>query len=129
MKDGKHVIMLVDDDPDLLDSMRIMLEKNDYEVVTAESAEEGISVYKENKPDLLIVDLMMEEIDAGTVLVKDLKALGAREPIYMLSSMGNSLSVSAPYTELGLSGVFQKPIDFDALLAILADKLEKAPSS
>lgn len=124
MKDGKHVIMLVDDDPDLLDSMRIMLEKNNYLVISAESAEDGLALYKKEKPDLLIVDLMMEEVDAGTVLVKELKALGAKEPIYMLSSMGNSLSVSAPYTELGLSGVFQKPIDFDALLAILADKLE-----
>lgn len=123
MKDGKHVIMLVDDDPDLLDSMRIMLEKNNYHVISAESAEEGLALYKKEKPDLLIVDLMMEEVDAGTVLVKDLLAIGAKEPIYMLSSMGNSLSVSAPYTELGLSGVFQKPIDFDALLAILRDKL------
>lgn len=125
MKDGKYVIMLVDDDPDLLDSMKIMLEKNKYHVITAESAEEGLDLYKKEKPDLLIVDLMMEEVDAGTVLVKDLKALGAKEPIYMLSSMGNSLSVSAPYTELGLSGVFQKPIDFDALLSILHDKLHE----
>lgn len=66
---------------------------------------------------------MMEEVDAGTSMVKDLKAIGAEVPIYMLSSMGDTLSVSTPYSELGLSGVFQKPIDFNSLLNILKEKL------
>ena len=123
MIDGKHVILLVDDDQDLLDSLRLVLEKNGYHVIEALTAEEGLGVYKKDKPDLIIVDLMMEEVDAGTVLVKELKALGATEPIYMLSSMGDSLTSATPYSELGLSGVFQKPIDFNSLLTILREKL------
>lgn len=124
MKDGKHVIMIVDDDQDMLDSMRLFLEKHDYIVVDAISAEEGITVYQNEKPDFIIVDLMMEEVDAGSVLVKELKAKGATVPIYMLSSIGDSLSIATPYTDLGLDGVFQKPIDFNTLLVILKDKLE-----
>ena len=123
MKDGKHVIMCVDDDQDLLDSMRIFLEKNGYAVIEANTAEEGVSLYKKEKPDFVLVDLMMEEVDAGTAMVKDLKAIGAEVPIYMLSSMGDTLSVSTPYSELGLSGVFQKPIDFNSLITILKEKL------
>lgn len=123
MKDGKHVIMCVDDDQDMLDSMRIFLEKNGYAVIEANTAEEGVSLYKNEKPDFVLVDLMMEEVDAGTSMVKDLKAIGAEVPIYMLSSMGDTLSVSTPYSELGLSGVFQKPIDFNSLLTILKGKL------
>jgi DNA-binding response OmpR family regulator len=123
MKDGKHVIMCVDDDQDMLDSLRIFLEKNNYAVIEANTAEEGVSLYKKEKPDFVLVDLMMEEVDAGTGMVKDLKAIGAQVPIYMLSSMGDTLSVSTPYSELGLSGVFQKPIDFNSLLNILKEKL------
>lgn len=123
MKDGKHVIMCVDDDQDMLDSLRIVLEKSNYHVVLANSAEEGVVVFKRERPDLVIVDLMMEEVDAGTVLVKELKALGCKVPVYMLSSIGDSLSVATSYSDLGLSGVFQKPIDFKSLQRILSEKL------
>jgi CheY-like chemotaxis protein len=66
MQDGKHVILVVDDDHDILESLRLVLEANNYIVATALSAEEGLRVYKTANPDLLIVDLMMEEVDAGT---------------------------------------------------------------
>jgi DNA-binding response OmpR family regulator len=124
MQDGKHVILYVDDDQDFLDSMRVLLEANGYVMVEANSAEEGLKAYKEHKPDLVIADLMMEEVDAGTSFVKELRALGNQAPIYMLSSVGDDLSMSTNYAELGLSGVFQKPINHDNLLNILKTKLK-----
>ncbi|HUU85816.1 MAG TPA: response regulator [Phycisphaerae bacterium] len=124
MQDGKHVILFLDDDPDLLYAMRLILEKAGYVAVTANSAEEGLRAYKKSDPDLVLVDLMMEEVDAGTSFVKELKALGNRAPIYMLSSVGDNLNLSTDYAELGLSGVFQKPLDNDMLLSILAAKLK-----
>jgi len=124
MEDGKHVILVVDDDPDILFTMRVVLEENGYKMVEAKSCEEGIDVYKETGPDLLIVDLMMEEVDAGTNFVKELRLLGNNAPIYMLSSVGDDFSISTDYSELGLSGVFQKPIDNNVLLTILKTKLK-----
>lgn len=124
MKDGKYVILCVDDDRDLLDALRLVLESNGYMVVTARSAEDGLAAYSVQKPDLVIVDLMMEEVDAGTTLVRDLKAAGASVPIYMLSSVGDSLHMQIDATQLGLSGVFQKPIDNKNLLAVLKGKLK-----
>ena len=124
MEDGKHVILVVDDDPDILFTMRIVLEENGYKMVEAKSCEEGLAVYKETEPDLLIVDLMMEEVDAGTNFVKELRLLGNNAPIYMLSSVGDDFSISTDYSELGLSGVFQKPIDNNVLLTILKTKLK-----
>lgn len=124
MKDGKYVILCVDDDRDLLDALRLVLESNGYTVVTARSAEDGLAAYSVQKPDLVIVDLMMEEVDAGTTLVRDLKAAGATVPIYMLSSVGDSLHMQIDATQLGLSGVFQKPIDNKNLLAVLKGKLK-----
>ena len=125
MKDGKFVILCIDDDQDILDSIRIVLEKNDYIVVEAKTAEEGLKVFKSENPDFIIVDLMMEEVDAGRKYVKELKLLNNEAPIYMLSSIGDSLTLNVDYTDLGLTGVFQKPVDFNTLLTTLKIKLKK----
>ena len=129
MNNGKHVILCVDDDQDLLDTLRLVLEKNGYEMVEAHSAEQGLSRYREVRPDLVIVDLMMEEVDAGTSLVRNLRADGNTRPVYMLSSVGDSLSTNIDYAELGLAGVFQKPIDHQQLLRVLRTKLKQGDAS
>jgi DNA-binding response OmpR family regulator len=123
MEDAKHVILFVDDDQDVLDGMRLILESHGYAMVEAHTAEEGLRIYKERKPDLLIVDLMMEEVDAGTHLVTELRALGSTPPIYMLSSVGDGLSLQTDTTQLGLAGVLQKPVDPQVLLTLLKAKL------
>jgi len=100
-----------------------VLEANGYVVESANTAEAGLKAYKANPADLIIVDLMMEEVDAGTHLVKELKLLGSTAPIYMLSSVGDNLSITTDYSGLGLSGVLQKPVDDQQLLSILSAKL------
>lgn len=124
MRGGKYVILCVDDDPDILEYLRVVLEANDYAVVGASSAEAGLRAYRETPPDLVIADLMMEEIDAGTNFVKQLQAWGNRVPIYLLSSVGDNLNANADYSALGLTGVFQKPLDSEVLLALLKAKLK-----
>ncbi len=123
MKDGKYVILCVDDDPDILLTTRTVLEANGYVMEEARSAEEGLEVFKSTNPDLVLVDLMMEEVDAGKNLVKEIKLLNRDVPVIMLSSVGNTLSQSVDYQELGLSGVLQKPIDPPSFLALLKAKL------
>lgn len=123
MNNGKHVILYLDDDQDMLDAVRIILESNGYEMVEAHSAEEGLQVYKETDPDFLLVDLMMEEVDAGTNFAREMKVLGNKAPVFMLSSVGDSLDDNTDYKELGLDGVFQKPIHPKTLLSILKKKL------
>lgn len=123
MTEQKKVILYVDDDQDYLDMLRAILEAAGYEMVEAQSAEEGLQLFKEAGPDLVIVDLMMEEVDSGTNFVKELKVIGAGVPIYMLSSVGDNLSMTADPVDLGLDGVFQKPIDGRTLLTVLKVKL------
>jgi len=127
MKDGKHVILCIDDDEDILYALRLVLEKDGYKVLEARSAEEGLRVYRQHRADLVIVDLMMEEVDAGVAFVKELRALGNPPPIYMLSSVGDTLSVSTDYAALGLDGVFQKPLDNETLLRVLRTRLKSQP--
>ncbi len=124
MKDGKFVVLCVDDDKDILDALRMVLEKNDYIMLEADSAEQGLKVYQASRPDFIIVDLMMEEVDAGRNFVKELKLLHNEAPIYMLSSVGDSLTANVNFSDLGLTGVFQKPIDINTLLTTLKVKLK-----
>jgi DNA-binding response OmpR family regulator len=124
MRNGRYVILCIDDDQDFLDCIRLILEANGYLMEEALSAEAGLRKYKEVAPDLVIVDLMMEEIDSGTSFVKELRLLGNTAPVYMLSSTGDQLFMATDYTELGLDGVFQKPIQPDILLSTLREKLK-----
>lgn len=124
MSEKRHTVLIVDDDRDLLDTFRLMLEKHGYKMVGAQTAEEGLRQYKQERPDLILVDLMMEEVDSGTSLVKELRALGNTVPVYLLSSVGDGLHSTVDYSELGLSGIFQKPINIQTLLTTLRTKLE-----
>ena len=124
MQDGKYVILTIDDDPDFLDAIRLVLESAGYIMVDAKSAEQGLTVYKKTKPDLILVDLMMEEIDAGTNFAKELKLLGNKSPVYLLSGAGDEMMGNIDYAQLGFAGVFQKPIKNERLLNIIKAKLK-----
>ena len=126
MTDSK-TILCVDDDPDILLYLETVLTREGFDFAAAGSAEEALTVYREKTPDLLIVDLMMEEVDAGTGLVEKLRLLGNRAPVFMLSSVGDHLSATADYNALGLAGVFQKPLSKDHLLAVIRAKLTSSP--
>ena len=60
MREGKYVVLYVDDDSDLHDTMRLMLGGAGYLLESATTAEEGLRTWKRVCPDLVIVDLMME---------------------------------------------------------------------
>jgi len=125
MSDNKPVILCLDDDPDILSFLQIILEAEGYAFHGADSAEEGLKIYQEVQPDLMIVDLMMEEVDAGTGFVKEILLLGNTAPVFMLSSVGDNLSMNVDYTALGLAGVFQKPLAKEFLLSVLKSKLSE----
>ena len=123
MRDAKKVILCVDDDNDILDFLKIVLEKNGYIVFIANSAEAGLRKYKEIHPDALIVDLMTEEVDSGLQMTKELKFIGNTSPVFMLSSTGDNLFESADYNQLGLSGLLQKPVMPEHLIQLIRSKL------
>lgn len=123
MQSDKHVILYVDDDEDFRDAMRQLLEGHGYEMAEAASAEEGIKVFKKTSPDLVIIDLMMEEVDAGMNLLRELHAAGNEAPVYLLSSMGDNMAMVTDTGDLGFAGVFQKPINHQSLLRTLETRL------
>jgi DNA-binding response OmpR family regulator len=129
MKDGKFVILCIDDDQDVLLSQKIVLEARGYIVVTAPDAKQGLPAFEENRPDAVIVDLMMEEVDAGTTLVRQIKEIDRDVPIFMLSSTGDYLHGTLDTTGLGLAGIFQKPLNPNILLGLLQTRLNRTASA
>ncbi|HEY4711995.1 MAG TPA: response regulator, partial [Dehalococcoidia bacterium] len=65
-------ILVVDDDPDILDAVALILESQGYEVVTARDGIEGLANLKAEQPDLMILDLMMPRMD-GFAVCKELQ--------------------------------------------------------
>ncbi|MDP3732470.1 MAG: response regulator [Candidatus Omnitrophota bacterium] len=66
-------ILIIDDDPDIVEGMKVVLESKNYRVDSAQSGREGLEKIKLNKPDLIILDVMMEAIDKGFDVARDIK--------------------------------------------------------
>jgi CheY-like chemotaxis protein len=81
-------ILIVDDDPDVVDGCRLVLEKEGFSVVEAASGKEGLKIIETEYPDLIILDVMMEEPDDGISMAQKLRKDGFTKPILMLSSIG-----------------------------------------
>jgi CheY-like chemotaxis protein len=92
-------------------------------VATAATAADGLTAYRQASPDLVIIDLMMEEVDSGLTLAQQLKDLGNTAPVFFLSSTGDYLYGATDVADVGASGVFQKPINPAELLRLLGQKL------
>lgn len=82
-------ILLVDDDPDLIEANRLYLEAQGYEVAVAYSAAEGLALLENFSPDLISADLMMEHHDSGFVFCKQVRARPqtANVPLIMLTGV------------------------------------------
>jgi len=120
---NKKVILVIDDDPDILDSNKAILSANGFDVVTAMSGKEGIDAVSSSKPDLILCDMMMERIDAGTKVAQELKKSNPSIPIYLLSSIGTATATNIEIDKLGFNGVFQKPVNPDNLVATIKKAL------
>ncbi len=84
---GKSVILAVDDEEDILGLVKMVLEEAGYTVITALSGHEALQMLYHTKPDLILLDIMMPELD-GMELIKILKVMdfSATIPIAMLTA-------------------------------------------
>jgi DNA-binding response OmpR family regulator len=89
-------ILIVDDDPDVLETGRLVLEREGYEVLLASNRAEGMKMAAEEAPDLIILDVMMEVIDDGFVMARELRKRGDTVPIMMLTSIGAATGMKFP---------------------------------
>ncbi len=84
----KYRILIAEDDPDYLEQIKIMLGDEKFEFITAESQKKAEKIIKETKPDLAILDVMMEQDDSGFVLAHKIKKLYPDVPVIILTALG-----------------------------------------
>lgn len=115
------VVMVVDDDPDLLDVVEAQISTHGYRVATAGSGEEALSLIALSKPDIIVLDLVLPDINGRDVIMK-LKADAetARIPILLMTGAHLDRSLSDVLRNFGIP-VIQKPCDSVALLDGIAN--------
>jgi DNA-binding response OmpR family regulator len=89
MAKDKHTVLLVDDDQDLLFQQRVQLEAAGYDTVTASSLKQGRKAMREADFDVAVVDLMMEELDAGFSLCHELKRAKPNVPVILQTAVAS----------------------------------------
>jgi len=121
----KKKILVVDDEQDLLDFVKIRLEANDYSVVTALDGKEGLAVFKKESPDLVLLDILMPKLDGFQVCQK-LKAdpLTKNIPVIMLTAVDREKDIIQS-KHVGANGYIVKPFDAKTLLFNIKEHLDK----
>ena len=125
-------ILIVDDDPDIRDAASIILESAGHEVVTAQDGLEGLELLKAEKPDMLILDLLMPKMDGFSVCreLQDTRWSKFRDmPILILTSVREEASRRRYELETGLeldvADYVEKPIAPEVLLERVARLVKK----
>jgi len=125
-------ILIVDDDPDMRLAIGSVLKSRSYEVIEACDGEEALAKLKEEKPDLMLLDLLMPKMD-GFSVVKELRNAGKHEypdtPILIVSSIKEDASQRRYELELGqrldIDDYIEKPIEPFGLLQRVEKILSK----
>jgi DNA-binding response OmpR family regulator len=126
-------ILIVDDDPDMVEAGRIVLEREGYSVESASNVADGLAKLEQTKPDLLILDVMMEEPDDGLRFARQVRRGGNPLPILMLTSVNRVMGVQIGKDEemVPVDEFMEKPVDpatlVEKVASLLAGQQENAP--
>lgn len=115
-------IAIIDDDPDIVNATSMLLESKGYGVVSAGNVDEALSMIDSDKPDLIILDVMMDEPDDGFYLATKLRKNKIDTPIIMLTSVSKAFGFDFGNKEaIPFDDFLEKPIP----PAVLLEKVEK----
>jgi len=126
------LILIVDDDYDFLEINRMILERAGYRVVTAAEPKQALVRMEEEKPDLVITDLMMTTLDSGFLFARTIKEdpRYADVPVIIATSVSSALGLDfRPRTEedraqMHVDAYFDKPLDHHQLIATIGELLK-----
>lgn len=127
---AKKKILIVDDDPDIVEAMSLILETKGYQVASAADGAEGLKKAREFKPNLIILDVMMATDDEGFQVSYQLKSDAelCKIPVLMVTSVSEVTGFKYnPETDqefLPVQGFIEKPIQPEVLLSRVAELLK-----
>lgn len=122
-------ILVVDDEPDIRNLVRDILQDEGYTVTTAEGGEEARQARRARRPDLILLDIWMEDVDGITLLREWSEGGGLPCPVVMMSGHG-TVETAVEATRLGAYDFIEKPISLAKLLLTIErafenDKLQR----
>ena len=106
---GKKKILVVDDEPDFLEVMRLRLEANGYEVSTAPSGKDALEKIRLNKPDAVLLDILMPNMD-GLEVLKKIRKMDEKLPVYIITAFSTEERFKVA-NKFGASGFIVKTDD------------------
>jgi len=122
-------IILIDDNPDFLFTMGTFLKRNGYEVLTASDGQKGVELIKKERPDLILLDVMMETLFSGFEVCRQVRTDPETQntPIIAISGMSDDLGVKFEQTTdeeyFKPNAFLEKPVDKERLLETMRDLL------
>ena len=122
-------ILVVDDEPDIRNLVQEILEDEDYEVATAKNGETARAALRSRKPELVLLDIWMPDLDGITLLKEWAEGEGLPCPVVMMSGHG-TVETAVEATQLGAYDFLEKPLSLAKLLltverALEVDKLQR----
>lgn len=119
------LILIIDDEPQIRSMLKLMLERDGYEVAEAPDGREGIKIHRQNPADLIITDLIMPNKDGIGMIIELRKEF---PDVKIIAMSGGGLNKPEGYLrgakKLGAACTLTKPIDRDELLRAIKDVLK-----
>ena len=113
---GKNKILIVDDEPDIIETVSFMLQARNFDVITASDGFEGLSKVKSEHPDLTLLDIMMPGIDGYDVCIRLKKDIDTKTmTVIMLTARGENEAVIKAHKS-GADDYIVKPFTLPTLL-------------
>jgi DNA-binding response OmpR family regulator len=119
MGNNRRTILLVDQDTHFRATLRLALEEAGFSVGEAANGKEGERTALRIRPDAILLELMLEQVDSGSLLAQRLREMGEKFPIYIISGAAESMHSDLNIHDLGITGIFAKPVDTRAVIQTL----------
>ena len=116
-------ILVIDDEPEILKTIKRYLELEEYEVLTAENGQEGIEIFQQEKPTLVITDVKMPGM-SGIDVLKKVKEIEGDTEVIVITGHGD-LKISVHALRLDASDFISKPVDIEHLLLSVSRALDR----
>lgn len=120
---SKPVILIVDDEEGIRESLSGILEDEGYDILTADSGEEAVRILRETSPDLIFLDIWLTGID-GIKTLQEIKAMKSDVPVIMISGHG-SIELAVKATQTGAYDFLEKPLSLERVLLVSKRAIEK----
>ena len=123
-EDGRKKVLIVDDDPDIVEILKVRIEGGGYDCATASNGPEALGLVEQSRPDMAIVDILMPGMD-GYEVCRQMKILAGERafPIILISEKTDTDSVVRAL-DLGAADFVRKPVDTQELLVRMRTVLQ-----